>query len=201
MNPYQLLLTEKVLLYVICLLIGKCEQPLAGPMRGALILGRAYLYGSDGLSPRDFVDPNGVFSAEYLRRVELSKERQGDIAFYGWDVDGVNKINSGPLGPRNPVFLSGYVQSKMEYRDLIMNFGVRYEKFDPKVLQPDNVEDPTFDKTNDWIDEDSVTESPSYDFILPRVNFAFPVSDRTVFYAQFGKYVQMPNLNGKDWSH
>jgi len=27
------------------------------------------------------------------------------------------------------------------------------------------------------------------------VNFSFPVTDRTVFYAQYGKYIQMPNLN------
>ncbi|MFQ5751453.1 MAG: TonB-dependent receptor domain-containing protein [bacterium] len=147
----------------------------------------AYLFGSDGQTPR-------TFESDYIRRVELSKGRQGAISFYGWDVDGKNKINSGPLGPRHPVFASAYAQTKWEYRDLIVNFGLRYERFDPKILMPKNVEEPAFDKTNDWINEDELIESDAFDFLLPRVNFAFPVTDRTVFYAQFGKYAQMPRL-------
>ena len=150
----------------------------------------AFLFGSDGETLR-------TFESEYIRRVELGRTgstRSGNISYYGWDVDGENKVNSGVLGPRNPVFASAYVQSKMEYRDLIINLGVRFERIDAKVLQPDNVENPTFDTKNDFIDESTVTETDAEDFVLPRVNFAFPVTDRTVFYAQFGKYIQMPRL-------
>lgn len=147
-----------------------------------------YLYGIDGQTTRTFAD-------EYVRRVELSRTNIGNIFYYGWDVDGINKVNSGVNGPTNPLFASGYVQSKLEYRDLIINFGLRYERLDAKVLQPDDFENPTYDKSNDYIDETTLRESPANDYILPRVNFAFPVTDRTVFYAQYGKYVQMPNLN------
>ena len=145
-----------------------------------------FLYGIDGTTNRSFTD-------DYVRRVELAKA--GNIQTYGFDIDGVNKVDSGINGPRNPLFASAYVQSKLEYRDLIINLGVRYERLDAKVLQPDNVSNPTYDKTNLWIDENSVIETEANDYLLPRINFAFPVTDRTVFYAQYGKYVQMPNLN------
>lgn len=147
-----------------------------------------YLYGLDGQA-------NRTFENEYVRRVELSRTSIGNIFYYGWDVDGINEVNSGVNGPTSPLFASSYVQSKLEYRDLIINFGLRYERLDAKVLRPSNFETPTYDKTNDYIDESTLTESPANDYLLPRVNFAFPVTDRTVFYAQYGKYVQMPNLS------
>jgi hypothetical protein len=145
-----------------------------------------YLYGIDGTTNRTFAD-------DYVRRVELGN--RGGIDYYGWDVDGVNKVNSGVNGPQHPMFASGYVQTKWEYRDLILNVGLRYERIDAKVLRPDNLESPTYDKTNQFIDENALTTTEASDFLMPRVNFAFPVTDRTVFYAQYGKYVQMPNLS------
>jgi outer membrane receptor protein involved in Fe transport len=153
-----------------------------GSSTGALI----YLFGTDGSSPRQFAD-------EYVRRVELAKA--AGIFHYGWDVDGVNKINDGPNGPQHPVFGSAYVQTKWEYRDLILNMGLRYERIDAKILRPVNIEDPAFDKTNDFIKEDELIRTDPYDYLLPRLNFAFPVTANTVFYAQYGKYIQMPNLN------
>ena len=39
-----------------------------------------------------------------------------------------------------------------------------------------------------------MTASP-YQLVLPRLSFSFPVTDNTVFYAQYGKYAQMPSLN------
>ncbi|RMD96659.1 MAG: hypothetical protein D6814_10985, partial [Calditrichaeota bacterium] len=154
---------------------------------GSISRALAFLYGSDGNTPR-------TFESDYIRRVELSKGRQGAISYYGWDVDGVNKINSGVNGPRHPIMASAYVQTKWEYRDLILNFGLRYERIDAKVWKPDNLENPSFDKTNDYVKEDALGETDPFNYVLPRVNFAFPVTDRTVFYAQYGKYVQMPNL-------
>jgi len=147
-----------------------------------------YLYGSDGNTIRNFPD-------DYVRRVELASGAVGGINYYGWDVDGINKVNSGPNGPQHPLFGSAYVQSKWEYRDLILNVGLRYERIDAKVLRPANLEDPAFDKSNDFIQEDQLIRTDPYNYLLPRLNFAFPVTANTVFYAQYGKYIQMPNLN------
>jgi outer membrane receptor protein involved in Fe transport len=147
-----------------------------------------YLYGVDGKSPRTF--PN-----EYQRTVETAS--RGSIFYMGYDVDGKNKINSGVDGPRHPLFASAYAQSKWEYRDLVLNLGLRYERIDAKILRPINpeVQPGDYDATNLFIKKEAVTETDPYDFLLPRVNFSFPVTERTVFYAQYGKYIQMPNLS------
>ncbi len=147
-----------------------------------------YLYGRDGSTNRTFAD-------EYVRRVELGSA--GTINYMGWDVDGKSKVNSGAQGPRHPLFGSAYAQTKWEYRDLVLNFGLRYERIDAKILQPINpeVRREDYDAANLFIKESALTETDAYDFLLPRLNFSFPVTDRTVFYAQYGKYIQMPNLN------
>jgi hypothetical protein len=119
-------------------------------------------------------------------------ERAGNI--YGYDYWG-NEINSGFNGPREPVFGSFYVQDKIEFKDLIINAGLRLDYFDTddKVLRDPT--DPVVDsETNliaesEWSDKDPVTE------ISPRLGVSFPISQKTVFYAQYGKFIQMPELD------
>ncbi len=38
-------------------------------------------------------------------------------------------------------------------------------------------------------------DAPTRSMISPRIGLAFPVTDRTVFHAQYGKYFQLPELN------
>jgi hypothetical protein len=52
---------------------------------------------------------------------------------------------------------------------------------------------PTFDLSNHT--PTSVEKGNVYDYISPRLGFAFPVTDRTVFHLQFGKFVQAPALD------
>lgn len=132
------------------------------------------------------------FESDYVRRIELS--RAGLINNIGYDFLGNEKINSGVEGPRHPFFGSAYVQTKFEYRDLILNLGLRYERIDVKDFRPVNVEDPERDSKNNWLVEEKLVNTEPFNYLLPRVNFAFPVTDNTVFYAQYGKYVQMPRL-------
>ena len=145
-----------------------------------------YLNGSTGNSTRQF-------TSDLQRKVELT--RAGGIAYFGYDVDG-NKVNSGPDGARHPFFASAYVQNKLEYRDLVINLGLRFERIDINEPIPDNIEAPTYDPSLNYIDESTLGETEANDYVLPRINFAFPVTDKTVFYAQYGKYVQMSALNG-----
>lgn len=152
-----------------------------GGIRQAL----TFLYGIDGNTPR-------TFENERERQIRLTKA--GFFNYYGYDVDG-NKVDSGPGGPRHPFFASLYVQNKLEFRDLIINLGLRYERFDIKAYRPDNLANPKFDEKLDWIDESSLVTTEAYEYLLPRVTFSFPVTDRTVFYALYGKYAQMPSLN------
>jgi len=175
-----------------------------------------------------FLDPNkdGVFDAdnivygsdiakgipvdERLKRVRWLNA--GGIGTYGYDykgneTDGYNVpgVSSKVDEPYKPTFAAAYVQNKFEFNDLILNFGLRYEYLDPKMLMVDPTLNPTtgqydyqevpVDQNLNIIPEDDFTRSKPFSFLLPRISFSFPVSDKTVFYTQYGKYVQMPSLN------
>jgi hypothetical protein len=152
-----------------------------------------YLYGKNGTTNRLVDDPQMVPGSEYYR-TKLAKA--GNINNYGYDVDG-NLINSGMDAPYHPIFLSAYVQNKLEYRDVILNVGLRWEYFKPNAKTFDVSTNPLtdFNQDLDVIDPALLVNQPTFSFILPRVSFSFPVTAATVFYAQYGKYAQMPSLN------
>ncbi|MEK6571035.1 MAG: TonB-dependent receptor, partial [Bacteroidota bacterium] len=152
-----------------------------------------YLYGLDGKTPR-------TFSSDYERRVRLIRE--GGIGNYGYDIDGneTDGVTFGDLTvdkPQKPLYASAYIQNKFEYNDLIVNLGVRYEYMDPKGTRlPQSLFDsPAVDEALNLVDEHQYVPLDAFNLVLPRVSFSFPVTDRTVFFAQYGKFAQFPSLN------
>ena len=113
-----------------------------------------------------------------------------------------------------------FVTDKIEYRDVILNLGVSYETFDPNTFGPDsdddgNADDAGFDNlhlrngrihrdgdgtfTHAGIETEIIGSNPweaveKYTAIQPRLGFSFPVTEKTVFHAQYGKYWQPPPL-------
>ncbi len=154
---------------------------------GSLTNRMSYLYGTRGDSPRSFASPEE-------RRVQLGKSANGTVNHYGYTVDG-ELADDGLDAPRKPIFISGYAQNKFEYRDLVLSVGLRYEYFDPKHKTFADALNPEFNSTLDIIDETQLVAVDPYQLLLPRVSLSFPVTDNTVFYAQYGNYAQMPSLN------
>lgn len=144
-----------------------------------------FLYGPRGTTP-------AVFKDDYERRVLLAK--RGVINHYGYDVDG-NEVNEGLDAPRKPIFASAYIQNKLEYRDLVVNLGVRYELMDTKNKEFEDPINPPFNHVLDIIDETKLKDQKPFHLVLPRLSLSFPVTDRTVFYAQYGKFAQLPRLD------
>lgn len=153
-----------------------------------------YLYGTDGKSPRR------QFSSAYEERVRLTRE--GRITNYGYDING-NETDGTTFGdltvdkPQKPLFAAAYIQNRFEYNDLIVNVGVRYEYMDPKGLRlPESAfNSPRVDEALNLVDERQYVNLQSFSLVLPRISFSFPVTDRTVFFAQYGKFAQFPSLN------
>jgi len=158
----------------------------------------------------EYMDTNrdGVWDRSFTSALErrVFMIRQGGINAIGYQYDNPGKqVDSGPDGPAKPFTASAYIQNKFEYKDLIVNVGVRYELFDPKAtavpttLNPTtglyDYQNPPFDENLNVLKENELTKTDPYSYLLPRVSFSFPVTDNTVFYALYGKYAQMPALN------
>jgi hypothetical protein len=115
-------------------------------------------------------------------------------AIYGYDYWG-NEVSSGFLAPREPLFLSAYAQDKIEFKDLIINLGLRYDYFDADDRELKDPSNPDVDANTSQLEESAWKDKDPFAQLSPRLGISFPVSDRSVFYAQYGIFVQMPELN------
>ncbi len=128
---------------------------------------------------------------------------QDGINNYGYDVlgnvySGSSDYNTGSIAPHKPIFAAGYIEDRLQYQNLIVNAGLRYDYIstdnfifaDP--TRPDLVFDPT---TLNVIHSENLVKAPSFSAISPRLGFSFPITDATVFHAQYGKFVQQPSLS------
>ncbi len=140
-----------------------------------------------------------------LRKDELSVEERFRLVqpfFYGYDVTGSRKTKKGEidvvdgldLSPKEPLLMNFYVQDRYELRNLVLNLGVRFDYFDTKadVLRS---EDLPFAAGNPALyDRADFKQAEREFFVSPRIGFGFPVTPKTVFHAQFGRFVQLPRL-------
>ncbi len=102
---------------------------------------RWYSIGGFGLS-RYAQDDNCEQVACYASYSDLPFEAFRERAtYYGYDFRGLNEVNDQNIqgyfdrtnlnvAPYQPIYYGGYLQDKIEYRDLILNLGVRMEVFD-----------------------------------------------------------------------
>ncbi|MDX9757586.1 MAG: TonB-dependent receptor [Bacteroidota bacterium] len=113
---------------------------------------------------------------------------------YGYDQWGA-AIEDGPDGPKKPVFASAYLLDKIELEDLVINIGLRYDYIDTdtyEFVEPNNVKFDEFGYISQK--DDNIRETEATATFSPRLGFSFPVTDQTVFYAQYGKFVQQTRL-------
>ena len=165
----------------------------------------------------NFLDQDGngtdeaVFASDYEKRIRYLN--RGNIVTYGYtylgkETDGYS-LGGSPAGatldaPYKPLYASAYVQSKYEYRDLILNVGLRFEHYDPKIKTVDKTLNPAtgqydynqmdYDVALGIINEAQIKETEGHQLLLPRISFSFPVSDKTVFFSQYGKFAQFASL-------
>jgi len=111
---------------------------------------------------------------------------------FGYDIYG-NRVDEGPQRSKHPVFSGFYLQDKLEYADLIVNAGIRFDYFftdDQEFVNPHNIK---FDE-NDRIDPSSLVDVKPFIHWSPRLGLSFPVTEKTIFHAQYGKFYQQSKL-------
>lgn len=96
---------------------------------------------------------------------------------------------------KHPIIGGVYIRDKVSFADFNFNGGVRIDFMDPNTeifrdLKHDLVGPDGIIAT----DDDFVQSKMKY-FVSPRLGFSFPVTDKTIFHAQYGKMVQMPQLS------
>jgi outer membrane receptor protein involved in Fe transport len=112
--------------------------------------------------------------------------------YYKYNFDEMD-IDSGRQGVKHPKTASAYLQDKFTYQGVVINAGLRYDYL--------NVDTPALKNENQPLGEDGTTLDPEdlvdnevHHVFSPRIGIGFPISPRTLFHANYGKFFQQPNL-------
>jgi hypothetical protein len=119
-----------------------------------------------------------------------------NVFAYGYDVLGNELSSLDYLGPRHPVFASAYAQDKIEFGDLVLNLGLRYDYIDAdsyQLLDP-SLPDLAVQPGTLAILPDGLVHSKPLSLVTPRFGAAFSLTDKIVFHAQFAKLIQQSRL-------
>lgn len=131
-----------------------------------------------------------------FERAVFAFRRSNNINAFGYDVLGNEVDDDSKLfdGPKHPKFGALYLQDKFEAGDLVINAGFRLDFFDFDQRIPKNLANPEFDLQKFDIPQDALRSTDTEVEFSPRVGVAFPVTDRTVFHVQYGRFVQAPQF-------
>lgn len=142
---------------------------------------------------RDFNDDGVVNEADREARY-----LQSDVfnTHYGMTPTGEIDNSNAP----KPEEGYAYIQDKIELGDLVLNLGLRYDYWDSKwEMLRDRTNPFGFGNAQIFDDADFVPTKAEHN-VSPRLGFGFPVSDNTIFHAQYGRFIQRPRLIDLYWS-
>lgn len=164
---------------------------------------RTYSFGARGgfTSVLQEMDAAPALEANLTARDEVAARLLRRSRAYGIGYDEFGREitdEDHPDGPRNPWNLALYLNDKIEMNDIIINAGLRMDQYnlDDLVLNTTGDEmNPPYNETEYTLDPDSLGESKTRTIYQPRLGLAFPLTDKSVFHLQYGKFAQFPDVS------
>ena len=100
-----------------------------------------------------------------------------------------------------PIEFSTYIQDKMEFDEMVINLGVRYDYFDPKTVYPSVRRNPA-NQLNlpDSLMSDYIDADPKYQ-ISPRLGLSYQLGKTAVLHFSYGHFFQMPPMYSMYQNH
>ena len=112
-----------------------------------------------------------------------------------------------------PIAFSAYIQDKMEYEDMVINAGIRFDYFDPNTTYPSNWRNPANqlnfylkdedgnlildENGNPLLNPERMSTYPKADIktqISPRLGLAYQLGKKAVLHFSYGHFFQMPPM-------
>jgi outer membrane receptor protein involved in Fe transport len=94
---------------------------------------------------------------------------------------------------KEPFDFSWYIQDKMEYEDLVINYGLRHDYFDPNTVYPSNRRNPA--NQGEYEDPSFQSTYPKADPQIqwsPRIGLSYTLGNSAVLHFSYGHFFQMP---------
>ena len=97
---------------------------------------------------------------------------------------------------KKPSQLAVYLQDKMEFQEMVINFGIRLDYFDPNTVYPTNLRNPA---NQDYFEDESrMSKYPKADpqyQIIPRLGLAYKLGETALLRFSYGHFMQVPPLH------
>ncbi|MDZ7268977.1 MAG: TonB-dependent receptor [candidate division KSB1 bacterium] len=119
----------------------------------------------------------------WLRAFEIRLNR--DTGFKPHVPQQTNNVSNNDMYLRRPYEISAYVQDKMEFDDLIVNAGLRFDYFNANGRVPDDFGAPNLA---------GLLQTGGTGQLSPRLGLAYPITDRGVIHISYGHFFQIPNF-------
>jgi len=95
-----------------------------------------------------------------------------------------------------PYEFSAYIQDKLEHKEIVLNYGLRLDYFDPNTVYPSQLRNPSNQLSfPDYPERMSryPEASPKYQ-ISPRLGLAYQLGNTAVLHFSYGHFLQMPPM-------
>ncbi len=93
----------------------------------------------------------------------------------------------------NPVQLAGYIQDKIELDYLVVNFGLRFDYFQPDgetLVDPNNIH--LLDELEPPFPSSLLKKAKAKYQLSPRVGLSYPITDQGAIHISYGHFFQVP---------
>ncbi len=127
-------------------------------------------------------------------------DRSGHDVWYGRTLgytDENQRLQYNSFGDAKPTEIAAYVQDQMEFNDMIVNVGFRFDGFNAgsdKGYWATGIEDMAADTTLNPFDPSKRKATEMKTLISPRLGVSFPVGDNMAFRYAYGSFFQRPEL-------
>jgi outer membrane receptor protein involved in Fe transport len=92
---------------------------------------------------------------------------------------------------KEPYEASAYIEDKMEYDDLIINLGLRFDYFNPNTKTLGDARNPEYNDLFPFYNDEAKQRMQ----LSPRLGIAFPISSAGVIHVSYGHFFQTPNYS------
>jgi len=93
-----------------------------------------------------------------------------------------------------PFEYSGYIQDKMEFEEMVINVGIRYDYFNPNTLIPSDRRNPANQLNLPDTKMSTYPKAEAQTQISPRFGLSYQLGKRALLHFSYGHFFQMPPM-------
>jgi outer membrane receptor protein involved in Fe transport len=94
---------------------------------------------------------------------------------------------------KRPEEWAAYIQDKMEFDDMTLNVGLRFDAFHPKTIYPSDWRNPSNEISS--VNQSSYPWTPIKSQLSPRLGLGYKLGDRAVLHFSYGHFFQTPSFS------